>query len=198
MTGFEAFSLYHALYLHFSTDSYNYVTYSGKTKTTVESFENRTDKYTFAKLGNKYNTQDLALLYIANMIDDLGFWAGDFLTEEAIENMVKHQKVLESMTYIFSDECKYIFGSVDNPNEVLLVKSGEYPVLLTQYLRSKVSLETLCILNKLLNFLPRWILEIKDTIQWPIIQRKIEKYSCFLPNNVVKYRQLLKEVISKP
>lgn len=198
MTGFEAYSLYKALHLHFNTDSYNYITYNGKTKVTPEEFENRPDKFTFVKLGNKYRTQDLALLYIANFLTDNVSWTDDFLTEEAIENMVKHQKVLESMSYIFSDECKYIFGSVDNPNEVLLVKSGEYPVLLTQYLRSKVSLETLCILNKLLNFLPRWILEIKDTIQWPIIQRKIEKYSCFLPNNVLKYRQLLKEVIQKP
>lgn len=197
MTGLEAFSLYHAINLHFKT-TYDYVKYNGKTNVTLESFEKRRDKYTFLKLARKYtNTDDMSLFFIANMIEDNASWSGELLNEKAHEFFVKHQKILQSMTYTFTEECQRIFDSTQNPNELLFVKGGEYPELLIKYLQSQISLETLCILNNILGFLPRWTAEISDTIQFPMIQKKIEKFSCFLPKDVLRYKLLLREIINK-
>ncbi len=55
MTGYEAFSLYESLKLHFNKDSYDFFKYNGKTNVTVTSFENRKDKYHFYKLSRKYS-----------------------------------------------------------------------------------------------------------------------------------------------
>ena len=55
MTGYEAFSLYNSLKLHFSQQTYDYFKYNGKSNISVNSFENRKDKYHFYKLSRKYN-----------------------------------------------------------------------------------------------------------------------------------------------
>ena len=44
MTGYEAFSLYESLKLHFAKESYDFFKYNGKVSTSVEAFENRKDK----------------------------------------------------------------------------------------------------------------------------------------------------------
>jgi len=46
-SGFSAFALYNAIKLHFTTDSYDYFKYHGKTNVTRDNFAIRKDKYTF-------------------------------------------------------------------------------------------------------------------------------------------------------
>ena len=71
ISGYEAFGLYQSLKLHFTTDSYDYFKYNGKTKVTVTAFENRKDKYHFYKLSRKYtNKEDLINFIVANLIED--------------------------------------------------------------------------------------------------------------------------------
>ncbi len=60
MNGFEVYKLYLAIKLHFTSDSYNYFTFNGKTRTTLQSFEKRRDKYFFKKLATKFNQDELA------------------------------------------------------------------------------------------------------------------------------------------
>jgi hypothetical protein len=77
------------------------------------------------------------------------------------------------------------------------VTDGVYPVLLTKTLRSEVSIETLCVLNGILNFFPMWAKRIDDTIRWPEFRRKCVKYASFLPKDDVKYKLILKKVLNE-
>ena len=43
ITGYEAFSVYSALKLHFTQKSYDYLKYNGKSNISVIAFENRKD-----------------------------------------------------------------------------------------------------------------------------------------------------------
>jgi len=104
------------------------------------------------------------------------------------------QKVIQSMSYTFENECRDIFGEVKNPNEILKT-TGDYPVLLTKALRKEVSPETLIILNSILGFLPMWESKIADTIRWPDYLLKLKKYAAFLVFDSVKYKLILKKVI---
>ena len=89
---------------------------------------------------------------------------------------------------------KKVFEGLDNPNEILKT-DGDYPILLVRSLRKEIHIETLCILNQLLNFFPMWNKKIADTIRWPEYQRKVIKYASFLPQDTVKYKLILKKVI---
>jgi hypothetical protein len=203
MTGYEAFSLYESLKLHFTKESYDFFKYNGKTRVSVQSFEIRKDKYYFYKISRKYpNKDNLIDFLVANFVTDENIWVGKLLEEEAHSRYLARQKVIQSLSYIFENDCKLIFESCKlisedcklNPNE-LLKTDGDYPILLTKALRKEIQIETLCILNTVLNFLPMWTKKIADTIQWPIYRQKIVKYAAFLPHDVVKYKLILKKVL---
>ena len=197
MTGYEAFSLYESLKLHFTKDSYDFFKYNGKTRVSVQSFEIRKDKYYFYKISRKYpNKDNLIDFLVANFVTDENIWVGKLLEEEAHLRYLARQKVIQSLSYIFENDCKLIFEDCKlNPNE-LLKTDGDYPILLTKALRKEIQIETLCILNTVLNFLPMWTKKIADTIQWPIYRQKIVKYAAFLPQDSVKYKLILKKVIT--
>ena len=196
MTGYEAFSLYESLKLHFTKESYDFFKYNGKTRVSVQSFENRKDKYYFYKLSRKYpNKENLIDFLVANFVFDENIWVGQLLEEQAHLTYLERQKIVQSLSYAFENDCKLIFeGCKLNPNEVLMTE-GDYPILLTKALRKEIQIETICLLNAILNFLPMWTKKITDTIRWPTYRQKIVKYATFLPQDVVKYKLILKKVI---
>ena len=194
--GYEAFGLYESLKLHFTKDSYDFHKYNGKSNISVTSFENRKDKYHFYKLSRKFNKrEDLIEFLVANFVERDGLWVGDLLTEDAEVNYRRRQKILQSLSYEFTGDLAKLFNGVDDPNEVIKVVDGDYPILLTYTLQKETKIETLCMLNSILNFLPMWDKKITDTIRWPDFRRKIVKYTAFLPKDSVKYKLILKKVI---
>jgi hypothetical protein len=197
MTGYEAFSIYNALKLHFSQQSYDYFKYNGKSRISVDSFENRKDKYHFYKLSRKYKEDEYINFLVANFIVNEKTWAGDLLKSEAEVHYLRRMKYMQSMTYSFENDCNLVFEELDDPNEVLRVEDGEYPVLLLMALRKEIQPETLVILNALLNFFPAWSKNVADTIRWPDYRMKMLKYTAFVPFDSVKYRLMLKKVIEQ-
>ncbi len=193
ITGYEAFGMYQAIKLHFTTDSYDFFKYGGKSKISVEAFEKRKDKYQFYKLSRRLQSkEDLIEFIVSNFVENDDIWVGDLLEDESEKNYRKRQKVIQSLTYAFQSDCDKIFSEVDNPNIVLQSEDGDYPKLLTMALRKDIEIETLCILNKTLNFLPMWTKKINDTIRWPTYRRKILKYSPFIRYNSDKMKSILK------
>lgn len=198
ITGYEAFCVYNAIKLHFTTDSYDFFKYGGKSKVTVDSFEKRKDKYYFYKLSRRLSKKEDLILFLAtNFVENEKHWIGDLLMEESDENYRKRLRVIQSLSYVFENDCNKIFQNVDNPNDLLVVRNGEYPILLEKSLRKEVEIETVILLNNLLNFIPLWKKKIADTIRWPEHCRKIEKYCPFVPKDSVKYKMLLRKVIKQ-
>lgn len=198
MTGYEAFGLYESLKLHFSKDSYDFFKYNGKSNISVTSFENRKDKYHFYKLSRKFsNREDLINFLVANFVERDITWVGDLLLEDAEVNYQRRQKVIQSLSYEFTGDLAKLFDGIDDPMEVIKVDDGDYPILLTYTLQKVTKIETLCLLNSILGFLPMWDKKIADTIRWPNFRRKIVKYAAFLPKDIVKYKLILKKVIQK-
>lgn len=197
MTGYEAFGIYQALKLHFTRESYDYFKYNGKTNITINSFDNRKDKYYYHKLSRKYpDKQDFCNLLVSNLLEKDNLWVAELLQEEAEIVYKKHQKVIQSLSYTFENDCRNLFENVDNPNDIVKVKNGEHPILLKHTLQKNIQFETTCLLNKILNFLPTWNKNITDTIIWPNCRLKIVKYAAFLPVDVVKYRLILRRIVN--
>lgn len=197
MTGYETFGLFQALKLHFTKEAYDFFKYYGKTTITVDSFENRKDKYHFYKLSRKYDTkEELTNFIVFNLIEDEHIWIGNLLQNEADVKYLKHKKYHQAVSYMFKEDCQKLFEGLDNPNS-LLFTDGEYPILLTKALRKEIEIETLCILNMILNFFPMWSKKISDTIRWPEYCKMLSKYASFMPQDSVRYRLILKEVLNQ-
>lgn len=196
MTGYESFCIYNAIKLHMTTDSYDFFKYNGKSNISVDAFERRKDKYYFYKLSRKYtNVDEYVLFLVANFLSNDKVWAGDLLQEDAELVFRKRQRVIQSLSYIFENECKDLFENEEDPNALLKV-SDDYPILLTKCLQDKISIETVCILNNILNFIPMWTKRINDDLFWPTYRKRIIKYTAFLPVNDVKYKMILKKVVT--
>ena len=192
MTGYEAFCLYSSLKLHFNSDSYDYFRYHGKVSTSIEAFENRKDKYHFYKLSRRFNNDEQGRDFIvANLVHDPNVWIGHLLTNESDIEYRKRQKIIQSLTYTFTNEIESLM-SHNNPNDLLMIQD-DYPKLLTMLLHDEISLETVCILNQLMNFVPMWDKKIADTIHYPNISRKIKKYTPFIKFEPTKYKLILKK-----
>ena len=193
MTGYEAFCLYTSLKLHFNSDSYDYFKYHGKVSTSVGAFENRKDKWHFYKLSRRFVNEEQGRDFIvANLVYDSNVWVGNLLMEESNIEYRKRQKVIQSLTYTFTNDIESLM-SHKSPNDSLMIHNGEYPELLQKLLHDEISLESICILNKLLNFLPSWDRKIADTIHYPSISKKIKKYTPFIPFEPTKYKLILKK-----
>ncbi len=193
MTGYEAFSLYTSLKLHFNSDSYDYFRYNGKVNTSVDAFENRKDKWHFYKLSRRFANEEQGRDFIvANLVHDPNVWVGNLLVEESNIQYRKRQKVIQSLTYTFTNEIVSLFEHKD-ANASFMIHDGEYPELLQKLLHDEISIETVCVLNKLLNFIPVWDKKINDTIHYPTVSRKIKKYTPFILFESTKYKIILKK-----
>lgn len=192
-TGFSAFALFNALKLHFTSDSYDYIKYNGKTNVTKTNFANRKDKYSFYKLSRKYSIDELRSFYIANfLVMDVG-WVGDMTGIEGEENYKKWQTRNQRLTYQFEQDIIGLLTAVPTPNDLLVVKDGQYPVLLQEVMQGTITIETLVILNDIMNFFPMWHNKISDTIIWPSWERRCLKYTPFVVYDKAKFKAILKE-----
>lgn len=188
--GYSAFALYNALKLHFSSPSYDYFKYHGKTNISEKSFMVRKDKYSFYKLSRKYNLEELKNFYISNILETDIKWIGDIMGPEGEENYKKWQKRNESLTYRFEQDIIFLFESSGN---FLYVDNGNHPYLLTTMMQGDIMIETVSILNDMMGFFPMWQKKIQDDIIWPNWKLKLEKYTPFIHYDKVKYKNIVKE-----
>ena len=194
-TGYAAFAMYNSLKLHFTSTSYDYFKYHGKTNVSSVTFLKRKDKYTFYKLSRKYSFDELRDFYVANFLEG-DKWVGD-MVKEGEEVYKKWQKTQQRLTYTFENDIIYLLSNGGSPDEMLEVKPNGYPILMRMTQLKQVSLETLVILNDLLNFFPMWEKKIDDDIIWPDFKLKCVKYSPFLNYDKVKFKEILKEKIKE-
>lgn len=192
--GYEAFAMYHALKLHF-TGTYDYVKYNGKVNINKDQFALRKDKFTYYKLSRKYKHDELFGFYVANLLKNPKVWVGELLTEDAHSEYTLWLKVQQSLSYIFEQDLNHLFDLVDKPDDLLKVVDGQYPLLYNNYLQDTIYLETVIILDDVLNFLPMWEKKIDDDIVFPDFLFKCKKYKPFLHYDKVKFKNLLKDKI---
>lgn len=190
MEPFEAYKRYLALKHHFTSDNYDYFKYNGKVNVKSTSFDLRKDKYMFYKLSKK---KDVEGYLIANMLNDGKTWIGDLLSSESEDIYVNWLKRQESLSYVFQNDIDKLD---DDMNLNFKVNNGEYPLALLLYLRKEICLETLIIINSIVNIFKHWNVSIRDTVLWPDIYRKCLKYQSFLKFDKKTYVKLLKNRFS--
>jgi hypothetical protein len=196
-SGFSAFAIFNAIKLHFTSDSYDFFRYNGKSNVTKQNFANRKDKYSFYKLSRKYRNEDLMNFYIANFLVKDVNWIGDITGAEGEENYKMWQKRNQSLNYRFKEDIMYLMDKVSIGSDMIKVKDGQYPLLLNETMQGAVTIETLSILNHMMGFFEMWNKKISDTIIWPTWKRKCEKYTPFIHYDESKYKETFKEAIKE-
>jgi hypothetical protein len=200
-SGFAAYALWNALKLHFTSESYDYFKYNGKTNVSKQTFTTNKSKYQFYKLSRKYDLDELKNFYVANFIQGKGDWVGDLL-QDGDENYTKWQKTQQSLTYTFENDIMYMFDSVDGADfwhidDYFKPVDGGWPMLITKMMHDKISLETVCILVDIFGCMSKWEKQITEDIIWPTHRRIIKKYTPFIQYDKEKLTKFLKEKIKE-
>ena len=180
MSAYETYCLFLALKNHFTTKSYDYFKYSGKTNASQDSFMSRKDRFHYQRLCRKCNDDQMKDYIISNLIKGK-LWVGDLLDDEAEQNYKDYTKRKQAFTYQFSNEIDKLFSSVKVPSDVFDIKKNQYPIILNKYLSGELCIEFLCVLNNLIQFVDKFNDKIgTDDIIWSKISLLIVKLHPFL------------------
>lgn len=188
MNGFEAYKMYLGIKSHFAQSNYSYVKYQGSVRANEQSFNKRNDRYFFEKLSKQ---PDLLNFLIANFLEG-DIWVRDLFNDESQERYVQWQRRIQSLTYNFQTELSGISG---NFKSYFIVNNGQHPQLLKEFRQGCISIETLTILNDLLDFFPYWDKRISDDIIWPKTRDKCLSYAEFIKYDKRKMKRIVKDIL---
>jgi hypothetical protein len=187
---FESYKLYNALKLHFETD-YDALKYNFKTNVSAQSFFKRKDKYFFAKIAKHYE-KDLKGYYVSNFKHGVSY-VGEMVNEVGERNYRDHRKTLESISRVFQNDINKLSEQKMEFDDLFKSEDGQHPLIIQLWMQEEITLETVVILNSLIGFIPRESKKISETLIWPDIKRKIEKYTPFVTFNSTKCKLILLE-----
>ena len=194
MNGYDLYCTYQAIKLHFSSESYNFFHYDGKTRVSIDAFQKRRDKFLFHRLARKYRDDEMVPFLVANFVHSDDNWTKSLLEEEAEQTYREWKRRTDSMSRVYIEDLQKI-ATKETFNDLFKVEEGQYPKLLSHFMQNDITIETMVILNNLFNFIKIWDKKISDDIIYPKVSRKIRKYGAFLAVNVDKYKILTKETL---
>ncbi len=196
MTPFQAGEMFLSLRLHFTRASYDYFKYHGKTTMTREKFELRSDKFLFAKLTRAYQTEEeFRDLVVANCLRDPHLYSRMLLASEAHDRYLAYRKIHESLAYLVDQDYCWMFEENQDINYWLHV-GQEYPPLMQAVWTQRIKIETLLVMNRILNFLPMWERKIRDTIRVPEFLLLCRKYDPLLSIDGQKSKTQLRKKLT--
>jgi hypothetical protein len=186
MEAIDTYLMYCALKAHFGKTDYDFVTYHGKTRIKRDSFYKRKDRGFFVKISRKYKTEEnIKNYFVSNFIKDGKGYVSNFSDEN-------YEEWKDKRANFYNQFVLEIGPFVKNFNPLFVIKDDEHPILLKEYLGKRVSLETLIILDELVEFSKTWNKKLSEDYIWQDIKKLMNNYKRFLTLDKNKYKiQLL-------
>tara|TARA_R110001592_G_scaffold330744_1_gene613034 strand:- start:319 stop:903 length:585 start_codon:yes stop_codon:yes gene_type:complete len=192
MQAVDVYLMYCALKAHFK-GGYDYHRFSGQTKVSRDSFWKRKDRIFFVKLASKYGKNDGEVLnyLVSNFVKNREGYIANF-NKENYEDWLQRKKMFYEL---FSQEMQPL---VKNFEPLFECKNEQHPILLKEYLGKRVSLETMIILDELVEFSEKWNKELVwDDFVWPDVKKLMNNYKGFLTIRAERYRMKLLKLIEE-
>ncbi len=190
----DAYRCYLALKNHFTKEKYDYHKYRGKVRATNKAFYKRKDRFWFEKFARQKSDKEVEEFFVSNFIystDPGTMWIGEMI-KEGEGRYSEWKKKVQSLSYIFKTDVDTLFS--DKKMDDVFDCSKGHPPILKSYLGGNISLESLVICDRILEYRKDFDQKLTDPV-WETVSRKIKKYSPFLNIDVFRYRKILKEVI---
>ena len=197
MHGFDVYRTYLAMKLHFSNQKFDFFQYDGKVNAKESTYQDRNDFYFFETVARKYQPQEIKEFMLASFVeaaDPTKVWIGDIKTAGR-DCWLVWTKRMQSLAYIVEQD----LDTMDQHMEAngysfndLFETMGGHPPSLKLFIKRKINLETLIILDMVLGFVRIWDKELRDPL-WEQLSFKIKKYKPFLSIPTTKYRSMMRE-----
>ena len=202
MNGFETYKLYHAIALHFTTPSYDYFKYHGKTNVTPNSWYERNDKFFFEKLGNDYNKNQLIGIFVSYFAQEPNHhrpFIKDLLPHSK-NGYISWKSKIESLQKVFEDDIHYLKNHADEYNmsfkQLFKKNNGQLPEFLQLLIAEKINFETAIVLNEFTNLFEKLDDRLGDDLIWNEYSGFLRKYASFIKIKKKSYSIILKKVLN--
>jgi hypothetical protein len=141
-----------------------------------------------------YGIDELPYFFACNFAHHGTKWVGGLTDDQADETYKSYKSLMESFTYRFKNDIDRII-SVNDFKSLFVVEDGQHPKLVKMLIQNEIPLETFVVLNRYIDFMPKFDKEITDPIMWPDISLKIRKYDKFISVNNKKVAEALKDCL---
>tara|TARA_B100001113_G_scaffold276052_1_gene230613 strand:- start:3624 stop:4229 length:606 start_codon:yes stop_codon:yes gene_type:complete len=188
MDPFDVYKIYLALKLHFTTESYDITKHKFAAKGKKETFMKRKDLIVLRKLARDFDRQTIIDILVANFVTG-DRWGGMFDTE-AMKTYDRWKARQQSIGYTFEQDLNSIQTRMDIEKIEDATVDTQHPLILKMLLGRQITLETVVILNKKLNFCN----DYKDDLILKDTCLLINKYSPFMKstkNLYLKHQDLI-------
>lgn len=197
MEPFQVYKYYLALRLHFTTDKYDVIKQQGRVRGSKASFFKRKDLIAIRRVAETYSDKEIVEFLVSNFVSG-DRWGGVF-DIEAKDRYIHWKKRIESLKYTFENDLIKIKNAGEKLSlpfqDTLKSINNQHPIIVKLYLRNDISIETLVILNKVVEYISGLDDNLKDDLVWPDLSRTIKKYEPFLNFNKEKYEQLYRRAV---
>jgi len=191
MEPIDVYLMYCAMKAHFGKSDYDFVTYKGKTRIKRDTFYKRKDRSFFVRLSRKYKTElEIKNYFVANFIKNKKGYIANFSDENYESWKLKRQGFFKQ----FEVEMKPL---VETFEDLFRVENGQHPKLMKEFLGGRVSLETVIVLDELVNFDNTWNKELEDDIIWIDLRNLMNNYERFLTIDQEQYKIRLLKLIEE-
>ena len=195
MTPFEVYTCYLSLKNHFTKENYDYFKFNGKTRASITAFNKRKDRYFFERTSRKKTDEEVKAYFLANFVecdDPQGLWIGNIIQEgeDRYQNWLKKS---QSLTYLFKEEIEKFFTK-ENFTTLFETNTTGHPDVLKLHLSKEISLETMVILDLILEYVKNFDKKLQDPI-WEFYSKRIRKYKPFINIDVSKCKAILKNQV---
>jgi len=154
-SGYDAYVTYLAFKLHFSSATYNFFTYNGKTKSNQKSYENRKDRYHFEKIAARISRESFIERMLVEYLENHNFWIKDILTADNKSRHLAWRGYIEGFAYSFKSELgkikEYCLLNDIEYKDLFKTKDVTHPLVFKMYLRKDIRIETFICIDSLIN-----------------------------------------------
>lgn len=154
ISGYDVFVMYLAFKLHFSSESYNFFKFNGKTKTSITSYNSRKDKYYFDKLAVKFSKQKILEKMLVEYQENPNFWVKDLLEKSNEDRYLKWRGFVEGIEYSLKKEFsflkEYCLKEEIDYVDLFKTKTSQHPIIFKSLLRKDIRVETFIVLDSII------------------------------------------------
>ena len=195
MSAFDVYKTYLAVSSHFKNKSYDFFKYNGTVRAKESTFLARRDKYFFEKAAKKFKREDLVEFLVSCHVNSGTDWIGDMFNAANTVRYQKWRKRIEALSYTFEQEIYVLNEAEESFDALFTTEENKHPLLFRMYLRNKVSMETMVILEHLLKYSNKW--KGMDDMMINEFLFKMNKYKPFFLSFAGDHKSKWKKIVLK-
>lgn len=180
---FNAYQKYQAVRMHFDEkNSYDYIKYNGKTRTSSKLFETNKSFRRFVYLAKNVTELEILDFYLSFISREGKLpWIDMIINDDNITKARQYIGFKKSLSYHYDVELKNLWiekkSLTDIHKSLMMSNSSEIPEILSLLMAKEISLETICILDVLFEFLEKVDSRLCDSIIYTI--RQYQRFMIF-------------------